>query len=925
MYPPIDATSPLAHEVAYNAIDYAMSRGLVVRAPASVSTSEDVPIVTHAPFALFPTPFPKSAYENAVELQPIFNKLVDCCARDHEFITEAMESLSKVDDFVEKLYDIYKKVHALGTAQKITFGLHRSDYMLHNSSKPGEPETLHVKQVELNTIAASFSSLSHHVSKLHQYLVRTQPQYTLPEHSYMPENTSIETIPRGLAKAWQLYGNPKAVVVIVVQPGERNAFDQRWIEYTLYNEYSITLIRKSLAEIHEQASIHSPGGPLILNGQEVAVTYFRAGYSPTDYPTHAEWDARLLIESSSTIKCPNIAYHLVGSKKVQQILDQPGMVERFIHDADQVAALRKCFMGLYPLDGSAEGIKAMQDALESPERFVMKPQREGGGNNIYGDDIKTTLQKLSPAERNAYILMDLIKAPVRKSIMVRLGKVIPGDVVSEVGIYGIWISEGDIVHMNETGGHLLRTKASNSNEGGVAAGFAVLDSPLLIIVASESQADTIRAQTKLQLEADLRRILSRDKKVSPPGSANQVEQADSQIYVVDDEETDEDLDDGSGEVAEGEVCLVSSGIKGGDDADRYWLAFHVPWEEMDSSMVTVAGVDMVVVRYWEDYKYGTMFPHELKPFVPGTGLYEKMVANRAFTSSKGYRRAMDFLNTGKVPKMFKWKNWGMSGKYRTIVATDSPEPETITTSRPQRRVSSTQIQQPPQQQQQQQPVRAKRAATPQIVTRGATPKQTSPEADYSTTTNSRYTAKPTYNTNNARTKPTVNHLLAQLFPEMNQLDDDGHNRRAPTPPIQTKRVRDQRPAVRGRQTGNAHMYANTNATPEPLSTSTPKIMFMNHRDASAPLPDELRHHLMNTLAYRNVPRRKGGERAGVLGDLSRHVEVARSMVMRWGAEDRGEVDVDERVLNGNKKRVNAAVGASNSAELERGNLKKAKR
>lgn len=33
--------------------------------------------------------------------------------------------------------------------------------------------------------------------------------------------------------------------------------------------------------------------------------------------------------------------------------------------------------------------------------------------------------------------------------------------------------------LNEEVGHLVRTKTSSSNEGGVAAGFAVLDSPLL--------------------------------------------------------------------------------------------------------------------------------------------------------------------------------------------------------------------------------------------------------------------------------------------------------------------------------------------------------------------------------------------------------------------------------------------------------------
>jgi hypothetical protein len=36
------------------------------------------------------------------------------------------------------------------------------------------------------------------------------------------------------------------------------------------------------------------------------------------------------------------------------------------------------------------------------------------------------------------------------------------------------------VLVNAEVGHLVRTKASDSNEGGVAAGYAVLDSPYLV-------------------------------------------------------------------------------------------------------------------------------------------------------------------------------------------------------------------------------------------------------------------------------------------------------------------------------------------------------------------------------------------------------------------------------------------------------------
>lgn len=38
---------------------------------------------------------------------------------------------------------------------------------------------------------------------------------------------------------------------------------------------------------------------------------------------------------------------------------------------------------------------------------------------------------------------------------------------------------GDKVLLSRAAGHLVRTKAAESDEGGVAAGYAVLDSPYL--------------------------------------------------------------------------------------------------------------------------------------------------------------------------------------------------------------------------------------------------------------------------------------------------------------------------------------------------------------------------------------------------------------------------------------------------------------
>jgi glutathione synthase len=72
---------------------------------------------------------------------------------------------------------------------------------------------------------------------------------------------------------------------MIIQPSERNVFDQRWIEYTLQERHGISLMRLSLEDIYSRAKLSPDNKGLIIDGYEVAVTYFRAGYGPEDYPT----------------------------------------------------------------------------------------------------------------------------------------------------------------------------------------------------------------------------------------------------------------------------------------------------------------------------------------------------------------------------------------------------------------------------------------------------------------------------------------------------------------------------------------------------------------------------------------------------------------------------------------------------------------
>ncbi len=100
-----------------------------------------------------------------------------------------------------------------------------------------------IKQVELNTISSSFSSLSALVSQLHSYLISFTDDWKLcdgiPPKPELPPNDSLNSVAKGLGKAWEVYNDPSAIVIMVVQPNEGNIYDQRWIEYQLFEKYEL--------------------------------------------------------------------------------------------------------------------------------------------------------------------------------------------------------------------------------------------------------------------------------------------------------------------------------------------------------------------------------------------------------------------------------------------------------------------------------------------------------------------------------------------------------------------------------------------------------------------------------------------------------------------------------------------------------------
>lgn len=510
------------------ATDYALSHGIIYRPlPSSPSTPPATDSAIHAPFSLFPSPFPRTLFDQAQSLQPSFDLLYASIATNHAFLDRVIgQSVIQVDEFQKQLWDIYIAVKDQ-LVQPLSLGLFRSDYLLHDEEGDGEMgsregRSLELKQVEFNTISASFGALCTKVAGLHRYLADTTGYlrvYEGLEEKNLPKNEALEILSGGLAAAHRAYlsrlypdaqsEGGKVYVLFVVQEGERNAFDQRPLEYELQSQ-NIRVLRQTFSEIAARTIPQSSSNRTlrlshpVLGEVEISVVYFRAGYGPSDYSSSQDWETRKQIELSSAVKCPSIAVQLAGAKKVQQVLAEPDELSRLLASIpgqqSKTQAVQETFASLWPLDDSPLGEKGHQLALEKPELFVMKPQREGGGNNVYRHDIPPFLSQLEKeaekegkggvAKRAAYILMSLIKPPSGLgNYLVKAGggngAVLAKDTVSELGVYGAVLFEDrgreemKVVH-HESGGFLLRTKGRESDEGGVAVGFSVIDSPLLI-------------------------------------------------------------------------------------------------------------------------------------------------------------------------------------------------------------------------------------------------------------------------------------------------------------------------------------------------------------------------------------------------------------------------------------------------------------
>mmetsp|Transcript_92010 Transcript_92010/g.256329 ORF Transcript_92010/g.256329 Transcript_92010/m.256329 type:complete len:563 (+) Transcript_92010:63-1751(+) len=508
-------------ELADDALAWAAAHGVVMyKVPAVKAQAATVPCT------LLPTPFAADLYAQAMDMSPTFHALMDRVTLDIPWIQNTLAVTGRMDVICGRLLEICSRIYgAAGKVPSEDIRLHimRNDFMLDTQSQgKGFP----MKQIELNMIAASFSTHSEDLTEIHRYILtkylrRLDPALELGTvgpvlAQALPASPNAAGIAAAMAEAhrayegrWQATGRPR-VVLFVAEASENNEMDHRKLEAALWG-HGVVSLRRSLSQLaaHGEALLMrleagTPGGTgnalsdggharpgrlepkaLVVDGHEVSVAYFRSGYWPAHFTSEACWKARELIEASEAVKCPSAPAQLAGMKKVQQMLCEPEHLRRFLAP-EEAERVRRSFAGMSdPSATSEEARRCVEAAKARPDAWVLKPQVEGSGELIFDADIPRVLNSRSAEELAEFILMERVRPPVTPSAVYlteegKRAKVVVRESVTEFGIFGAFVANGPEVLQNKAFGHLLRSKAQQTNQGGVFVGNAVVDAPLLV-------------------------------------------------------------------------------------------------------------------------------------------------------------------------------------------------------------------------------------------------------------------------------------------------------------------------------------------------------------------------------------------------------------------------------------------------------------
>ena len=482
LYKLSDEQKNIPDDIKDEMISYLYSNGLIMKSKTGG--------VNHLPVILTGSPLAKSMYDKIFFYQIAFNKIINKLSNDQKFLEEVLEPIAQTDNFVKKNLEISKKVLNYEHKQNIKLGIFRNDYMFDNIQN-------FLFLIEYNTIASSMGTFSDRLKKFYTYFSKKYPEI-FPKRAENSEyllsgNDNIEKFAESMVEAVKL-GFPQTykenIIIFVVQKIELNIFDQYSLSNELYDKYGIKTKRMTLNEIKKNCT-QDENGNLLIDGKIISLFYFRAGYGEFDYPDEESWQGRELIELSTAIKVPDINTFLTTFKIFQYFLTKPNIMMHYCQNELIINDVLRFFGGIYYIRDMADDKKKelYEKIKNSPNEFILKPMKEGGGNNVSGENLKNIIPEGDNEPNDLLknsIIVEKIKSNSHESMILKNEKINVQNSISEFSIYGIILTNEKNLYINKSVSFLVRTKNKDDLEGGVMEGAGAIDIPYLVDVKLES-------------------------------------------------------------------------------------------------------------------------------------------------------------------------------------------------------------------------------------------------------------------------------------------------------------------------------------------------------------------------------------------------------------------------------------------------------
>ncbi len=465
------------------AIEWALTHGMALKYSSDAAR--------HPAFTLAPNMIEAKRFDTLKKSVPLFAKLIHAISEDTDFIKRAISPITKGSAFFAALLDMHQKIHSSSScAKRIPLLIMRSDFM--------DDELTGPKLVECNAIAAGMAPFGQRIYELHRYLAN---QWPLPFEKWahkaevdLIENHALARLSQGIACAAIDIKNyfsdgGKPTFVMVVQENEDNVYDQHLLEHAL-QEKGIRTVRRTFRELHEGLSSGENDRLLLKGIGAVDCIYLRAGYQFEDYETtdsigsaccEALMQTRIMIEKHYVAVNATVAQQLASSKRVQMLLSSSDA-----HFLTQFGLSLEEAHGVKDLLGEMNCVdeQSISKVLAtSANDWVLKNQGEGGGHCVFSDDIIPHLAKLSPDEYQGWSLMKRLYPKPRNetAYVVRKGEIYNiDDLISEIGLFTVHFAGKPMTDEEGYAGYLIRSKSSETTEGGVHSGMGALDSLALV-------------------------------------------------------------------------------------------------------------------------------------------------------------------------------------------------------------------------------------------------------------------------------------------------------------------------------------------------------------------------------------------------------------------------------------------------------------